>query len=219
MNEQNQHWADLFQMVFGANTENWGTTLESWNDLFHAEGRSNSELLAVVHSIAKRRIIPKFAPDFLQAIREELRLQDESMRANQETRRLEDLHKPTKCLLCKDSGWVCGLPHIATVFGFEWKKPRAEMAVTCKCGLGRHINGKWASAQPNPKTVMGFDEYAEKNPHWRGQLELRQKERAAEMAANNHQNGNPAWKAVTDRILATLQARQQALPEHPHQNI
>lgn len=205
----NQSWVNLFQQVFFSNTDTWVETLGTWDDLFKAEGRSNSEMTAAVYAITKKSKIPQYPTEFLAALRAELRQNDESLRQHQETARAADYAKPVRCRTCKDTGWVVGIPHLDTVFGPEWRTPRYTMAVTCHCGLGHHINQKWANAQPDPKQVLGLMDYETKNPHWRAQLQLQQKERDAERAAWVLENGDP-FRAVVERLVARYRAQAEA---------
>lgn len=202
-------WVDLFQAVFSANTPEWQKTLGVWSVLFHAEGRSNSELVEAVYAVTRRNPVPRFAPEMLSAIREELRGQDEAVRLAHESQRISDLAKPIRCWTCRDTGWVTDLPHPEFVSGPQWLKPYRTVAVTCGCGLGKHIGGKWASAQPEAKPVLGWDEYQQRNPHWEVQVGVRQAERDAERAAWEQQHGNP-FKEVVERIVARYRAQAEA---------
>jgi hypothetical protein len=154
-------WLDLFQSMFHANTPAWGQTLFAWGQLFHAEGRSNSELVSAVYSVTRRSPIPQFPTQFLEAIRDELRQQDRSMAAQNESRRLDDTI-PAQCDTCSDSGWISGLPHLSSVYGPEWRKPRWTMAVTCFCSAGEQLNARAAGRQTDPKNLMTFMRYGRK---------------------------------------------------------
>lgn len=201
-------WMDLFQAIFSCNTDQWAETLVVWDDLFRAEGRANSELAAAVVAISKRSPIPRFAPEFLEALRQEFRTQDQSIREQQEAARVAAVSRPVLCRTCGDSGWVVDLPHLETVNGLEWIKPYRTQACTCHCGLGHHLGQKWASAQPNPKPVMGFSEYQQRNPYWREMWQLRAKERAADFAAHKQAHGKQPWEETVKRILARYQGGQ-----------
>ena len=194
-------WSDLFASMFGANSPEWQRTLGTWAVLFHAEGRSNGELLAAIQSISRHSPVPQFSTQFLDAIRLELRRQDSSVREAVESKRLAEIAKPIRCHRCGDSGWVVGVPHVDFVHGPVWLKPRRTMAVTCDCGLGRHIHGRWSNAQPEPKAVLGWSEYEQRNPHWNAQAELRRVEVAAEMAAHEQQHGAPGWRKTVEAIV------------------
>lgn len=202
-------WMDLFQAMFSANTDNWAETLVVWDDLFRAEGRSNSEICAAVVAISKRSPMPRFAPEFLEALRQEFRAQDQSIREQQEAARVRAVSKPVLCRTCGDSGWVVDLPHLETINGLEWCKPYRTMAATCHCGLGHHIHGKWSQAHPTPKPVMTFSEYQQRNPYWSEMWQLRAKERQAEVAAYKQQHGAQAWEQTVKRILARYQGGDQ----------
>lgn len=194
-------WSDLFASLYGCNSAEWQRTLGTWAVLFHAEGRSNQEMLAAVQAISRHSPVPQFPTQFLDAIRLELRRQDSSVREATESRRIEESAKVTRCRRCGDCGWVVGVPHVDFVDGPVWLKPRRTMAVTCDCGLGRHIHGRWSNAQPEPKAVMPWSEYEARNPHWDAQMEHRRVEVAAEMAAHEQENGAPGWKQTVEAIL------------------
>jgi len=194
-----QNWLDLFQALFSANSAQWGPTLLAWRELFTAEGRSNSELVAVCHGIAKRQVIPKFAPEFLQAIREELAKQDASFARQREDARLADLTQPTRCRRCRDVGMITGLPHVDFVDGVNWPRPRYTQSETCDCPLGQQSRQRWLSME---KPVMSFAEYERRNPHWRSQVQMRRLEVEAELTAHRQQHGDPAWVAIVERIKA-----------------
>lgn len=202
-------WVDLFQAVFSANTPEWQKTLGVWSVLFHAEGRGNSELVEAVYAVTRRQPVPRFAPEMLSAIREELGRQDESIRQANESQRLADVAKPIRCWNCRDTGWVTDLPHPDFVNGPVWMKPCRTVAVTCGCGLGRLLNQRWAGAQPEAKQVMGWDEYQNRNPHWRAHVDVRQAERDAERAAWVQQHGDP-FAEVVERIVARYRAQAEA---------
>ena len=197
----NLRWSDLFATMYGANSPEWQRTLGTWAVLFHAEGRSNSELLSAVQAISRMSPVPQFPTQFLDALRGELRRQDSSMRESAEAKRLAEVTKPIRCRLCGDTGWVVGVPHVDFVSGPEWLLPRRTMAVTCQCGLGGFINSRWANAQPDPKKVMSFSEYEARNPHWRAQMEVRRAEVDAELATHQQENGEPSWRGVVEGIL------------------
>ena len=194
-------WYDLLQTLFGANSPDWAVTLTAWNTLFQAEGRSNSELVKAVEAVTRHNPIPNYAPEILNAIRSELFLRDQSFREATEAKRLAEVTKPIRCRRCGDCGWVVGVPHVEFVAGPEWLKPRRSMAVTCDCGLGRHIHGRWENAQPEAKKVLSFSEYEGRNPHWQTQMELRRVEVAAEMAAHEQQHGAPSWRRTVEAIV------------------
>jgi hypothetical protein len=166
-------------------------------------------MVAAVKTLTRSSPMPKFAPEYLEAIRRILQEQDLEIRAQRESRRLSDLDKPTRCPTCRDSGWVCGLPHLESVHGVEWLEPRYTQAVLCVCGLGHHLSTRWASAEP-PRHVMGLREYETRNPYWRAQQEARRLERAAESAAHSHQHGDPAFLQAAKAVLARLQEKQPA---------
>jgi hypothetical protein len=194
-------WVDTFQSLFGANTPEWQRTLQTWAALFHAEGRGNSELNACLMSITRHNPMPQFPTQFLAAIRHELKRQDDSVReANERTRLAETASGPPKCPGCRDSGWLI-VPHVEFVEGPEWKKPRRTMAVTCCCPVGCVIKDRWASAKPDPKAVMSWDEYSGRNPHWKAQMEVRNLEVQAELAAHIQENGDFEWRNVVESIL------------------
>lgn len=198
-------WSDLFAALFGANSPEWQRTLGTWAVLFHAEGRSNSELVSALQAISRHNPVPQFPTQFLDALRSELRRQDLSIRDAHERSRLAELTKPIRCHRCGDCGWVIGLPHVEFVSGPEWPKPRRTMAVTCDCGLGRHVHGRWNNAQPDPKQVMSFAEYECRNPHWQTHQELRRVEVAAEMATWEQEHGQASWKATVEAIIKRYQ--------------
>lgn len=194
-------WSDLFASLYGANSPEWQRTLGTWAVLFHAEGRANHEMLAAVQAISRHAPVPQFPTQFLDALRSELRRQDSSVREASEAKRLAEIAKPIRCRRCGDCGWVVGVPHVEFVAGPEWLKPRRSMAVTCDCGLGRHIHGRWENAQPEAKKVLSFSEYEGRNPHWQTQMELRRVEVAAEMAAHEQQHGAPSWRRTVEAIV------------------
>lgn len=196
-----QNWVDLFQALFSAHSPTWGPTLLAWKQLFEAESRSNSELVAVCHGIAKRTTIPKFAPEFLQAIREELAKQDASFARQREDARLADLTQPTRCRKCRDVGMITGLPHVDFVDGVNWNRPRYTQSATCDCAQGQQSRQKWLSME---KPVMTFGEYERRNPHWRSQVQMRRLEVEAELTAHRQQHGDPAWAAVVERLKARM---------------
>lgn len=206
-------WPNLFQALFGANSADWAKTLAAWSLLFDAEGRSNSELVSAVHALTRRSPVPQFPTQFLEALRDELRQQDSSMRRNQEARRVEESVRPARCGICGDSGWVCGLPHLSSVHGLEWTKPRWTCAVTCACDTGQVVASKWAQRQPEPKPVLGLLEYTRKNPGWEAQVETRRLEAAAEWTTTVQENGPPEWMATVQAILSRYQG--DAVTEMP----
>jgi hypothetical protein len=197
-------WLDLFQGLFHANTPAWGQTLFAWGQLFHAEGRSNSELVSAVYAITRRNPMPQFPTQFLEALRDELRQQDRSMSAQAESRRLDDTI-PVQCDTCSDSGWVCGLPHLSSVWGPEWRKPRTTMAVTCFCSAGEQLNARAAGRQTDPKSLMSFIRYSAKNPHYQTQMDTRAVEVNAELKTHEQEKGPPQWRATVEAMLRRYQ--------------
>ncbi len=196
-----QNWIDLFQALFAANGPQWGPTLLAWRELFHAEARSNSEMVAACHSIAKRQVIPRFAPEFLQSIREELAKQDTAFARQREDARLADLSQPTRCRRCRDVGLITGLPHHQFVDGVQWQRPRHTQAATCDCPAGQTSRQRWMAMN---KVLMTFQEYERINPHWRSQIQMRRLEVEAELTAHRQQHGDPEWMAIVERLKARM---------------
>ena len=194
-------WVDLFQALYGANSDDWARTLATWSVLFNAEGRSNSELVHAVHAISRRSPVPQFPTQFLDALRSELRAQDESIRQATESRRLAEITQPIRCTTCGDSGWICGLPHLDTVRGPEWLEPRWTCAVTCHCETGSRVFAAWGQRQPEPKPVMSWHTYGGKNPHYQAQMDLRELEAKARVQTYEQENGAAEWRAVVEGIL------------------
>lgn len=195
-------WVDLFQALFHANTPAWGQTLFAWGQLFHAEGRSNSELTSAVRALTRRSPMPNYPTEFLAALRAELRAQDESVRQQAEARRCAEITRPIRCTTCGDSGWCCGLPALESVRGPEWIQPRWTCAVTCHCEAGQILNSRWATRQPEPKPVMSWHDYAKRNPHYEAQMETRRLEVAAEVMTAEQEDGPPEWRATVNAILS-----------------
>ena len=75
------------------------------------------------------------------------------------------------------------------------------MAVTCCCPVGCVIKDRWANAKPDPKAVMCWDEYSGRNPHWKAQMEVRNLEVQAELAAHIQEYGDFEWRNVVESIL------------------
>ena len=196
-----QNWVDLFQALFSAHSPTWGPTLLAWRELFNAESRSNSEMVSACHSIAKRQVIPRFAPEFLQAIREELSRQDASFARQREDDRLSQLDQPVRCRRCRDVGMITGLPHVDHVDGANWSRPRYTQSAICDCPLGQQSRQKWLSLN---KPLMTFGEYERRNPHWRSQVQMRRLEVEAELTAHRQQHGDPAWVAIVERLKARM---------------
>ena len=195
---QNVAWFDLFQTLFGANTPDWQLTLVSWNTLFTAEGRSNSEMVHAVQAVTRRSPVPRFAPEILDALRSELRTIDRQMRESAESRRLNEIDRPIRCRKCRDVGMITGLPHCQHVDGVNWPAPRVTQATTCDCEMGKHCSQKWMTAN---KPLMSWLEYIQTNPHWKVQMEMRKLEVDAEVKAHRQQHGAPDWEKIVQRII------------------
>lgn len=198
-----QGWVDLFQQLFAAHTDSWMGTLGTWDDLFRAEGRSNSELIHAVLAISRRTSeMPQFPTQFLQALREELRKIDASMAGAESAARAAST-KPTRCMDCRDSGLYAAVPtpNLSCVFGMEWRYPYYTVAVCCHCGLGRWKFDNWKGRQDKARPYS-FDEYVQANPDWKAQVELRAKAKAAEAAAAKLDASRGAWSAALRETLA-----------------
>ena len=198
---QNIAWFDLFQTLFGANTPDWQLTLVSWNTLFTAESRSNSEMVHAVQAVTRRSPVPRFAPEILDALRSELRIIDRQMRENAESKRLSEIDKPIRCRKCRDVGMITGLPHCHHVDGMNWPTPRMTQAATCDCEMGRQSSQKWSTAN---KPVMAWSEYTQLNPHWKVQMEMRRLEVDAEVKAHRQQHGAPDWERIVQSINSRI---------------
>jgi len=194
----NTPWPNFFQVMFGAGTDQWKLTLATWAELFHAEGRSNSEMVSVIHGISRRDQLPKFPTDFLEAIRSELKAQDAVFVRKREDARLASLDQPLRCKKCRDVGQVTGLPHCQHVNGVNWKRPRYTQAVLCDCQMGEMSRQKWHSMN---KPLMSWSEYVRLNPDWFVQLSMRKLEVDAEVAAHRQQFGAPDWAGIVQRMI------------------
>ena len=191
-------WVDLFQSLWSANTPAWVCTLRTWAHLFHAEGRSNIELVHAIFAVSKRTKLPQFPVDHLQALREEIRTQDEQISRERESVRVA--REVIRCTLCGDCGMVCGLPHLACVDGPQWLPPRNTVAVTCTCQAGSQSAARW---RERGKPSLSYHDYQCQNPNYEAQLTTRAAEVAAEMATFRQQHGDGSW----DRSIAAILAR------------
>ena len=198
-------WISVFQGLFHAFTDQWKVTLAAWAEQFHAEGRSNSELVFAVQAVSKRNPLPKFPLDLYEALREELKIQDRCVQGRNQAENAKALGwRPYRCGTCCDSGWIVGLPHPESVRGPEWIAPRRTCAVTCHCAKGAQVNAAWAMRPGEPKHIWDWSTYAQRNPSYQAQLEAAQIERQAIVTTHEHQHGDFEWRQTVERILERM---------------
>ena len=206
-------WIEFFKAIFHANTEAWEKTIAAWSMMFHADGRSDDEMIVCIKKVIARQPMPKFPLEILAALQEELRAIDQMAKTAREAFRLE--YRPPVCDYCKDSGWVSGLPHLECVEGPVWTSPRWTMACTCCCDKGRRFNDHFATREQEPQKIMGFMEYTKRNPHFHAQMSQRALEKNAELAAHEQQHGPHPGRFLLAKVLARHQATS---PEANFQN-
>jgi len=169
-------WQEVHARLFSTPSERWWETYAIWTRLFHAEGWNDEQLVDAVYRIARRAVLPQFAPQHLQAIREELIA---SARELREVRKRQ--FEAVRCATCDSTGWVVGLPHLDHVREGRWHTDMGvyyTQAVCCSCGKGQAIKAAVAARWQKElvregQFPMDYNEYLRRNSAFREQLAAR----------------------------------------------
>ena len=200
-------WQEIHARLFSTPADRWWETYAIWSRLFDAEGWSHEQVTDAVYRVARRNVLPQFAPQHLQAIREEL------LSAAREIRDLRRRHFDAEsCSTCKSTGWVVELPHLDHVRDGRWHTDMGvyyTQSVCCSCGKGQSI--KTAIAAHWSKELvregqfpMDWTEYMRKNPGYREQLDIRAQVRATQRELDGHKQLSTSNEQVRQRLAEIM---------------
>lgn len=200
-------WQEIHARLFSTPSERWWETYAIWARLFDVEGWSHEQVTDAVYRVARRNVLPQFAPQHLQAIREEL------LSAAREIRDLRRRHFDAEsCATCQSSGWVTELPHLDHVKDGRWLTDMGvyyTQAVCCSCGKGQSI--KTAVAAHWSKELiregqfpMDWNEYMRKNPGYREQLEIRKQVHATQRELDGHKKLSTSNEQVKQKLTEIM---------------
>lgn len=169
-------WQEVHARLFSTPSERWWETYAIWTRLFSAEGWNDEQLADAVYRVARRAVLPQFAPQHLQAIHEEL------LASARESRELRRKHfEAHSCSTCGSTGWIVDLPHLDHVRESVWHTDMGvyyTQAVCCSCEKGQAtktaIAARW-SKEPirEGQFPMDLNEYLRRNSGYRDQLAAR----------------------------------------------
>ena len=149
--------------------ESWAAILSNrWLPIFQEHGYTPEELMAATRALVVSTKPPAFIAQHLAGINEEVSKGRAVIRPS-EPRPTED--KGT-CTTCQGSGFV-EVPHLDSIVEGRWEpmKPynrQMTFAVLCSCPLGN-----WTANRQGERKTLTLTRYADLNPFWREQLELR----------------------------------------------
>lgn len=187
-------WAMKHCQTFGLLDEREVAMVLSWREpLCEIGGYTLTELFDATAQMAARTA-PKFRSDHLRMIQERIMNVRLAIAAKESQERLEDASREDRgvCAACFSSGFMF-VPHPAAILNGVWIRPWYEMAVLCRCALGRHISMNEVTAdsramaeadekrKPRPKARarQTIEAYERINPLWEGQMQERAKQHAA----------------------------------------
>lgn len=207
--EQVPLWQEIHVRLYSTPGDKWWETYAIWARLFDAEGWTDDQVVDAVYRTARRSVLPRFAPEHLQAIREELR---NIVREQSELRWKES--GEIGCPSCSSVGWICDLPHIEHVIDGRWTQHLGvyyTQAVCCFCLRGQAIKAAvtahWAK-QPvrEGESPMDIEAYTKRNPNYKQQIRIRENLREVERETrkNDKASSNDATRQRLQEVMAKI---------------
>jgi hypothetical protein len=207
--EQVPLWQEVHVRLYSTPGDKWWETYAIWTRLFEAEGWTDEQVVNAVYRTARRDVLPRFAPEHLQAIREELRMM---FKEQSDLRRKQA--DEVGCDACSGTGWICDLPHPEHVVEGRWMQNLGmyyTVAVCCFCmkgqGIKAFVTAHWAK-QPvrEGESPMCWDSYTKRNPEYKAQIDVRESLRQAERESNRNKaaSSNDETKKRLHEIMAKI---------------
>lgn len=200
-------WQEIHARLYSTPVDRWWETYAIWARLFDAEGWSHEQVTDAVYRVARRNVLPQFAPQHLQAIREEL------LAAAREIRELRKRHfDSVDCGTCHSVGWVTELPHLEHVKEGRWHTDMGvyyTQSVCCSCGKGQSIKTAVAALWSKElvregQFPMDLLEYLRRNPGYREQLEIRKQIYATQRELEGHKKLSTSNENVRQRLTEIM---------------
>lgn len=196
-------WQEIHARLFSTPSDRWWETYAIWTRLFHAEGWNDEQLVDAVYRIARRAVLPQFAPQHLQAIHEEL------VASANEVREIRRKHfEGVTCSTCDSTGWVMDLPHLDHVRDGRWHTDMGvyyTQAVCCSCAKGQAIKSAIAVRwQKEPiregQFPMDLPEYIRRNSGYQSQVAARDEIRRTQRELDKMKNVSSSNENVQQKL-------------------
>jgi hypothetical protein len=204
-------WAIDYCNLFRLKPESLIGTLETWFEAFDANHCTTNELKLAL--AAMRRNPPEYDREHFRV----LSLHVRHLRAEQSAAMVRAASQPKEeeygiCDLCGSTGWVT-VPHPRCVREGDFWPPHYELAVYCRCGLGRwfydnHSDMREAMRRQGRTPGVSIDVYEAWNPKWREQLEHRRHVEDTEWRAIKADKARSlvpkSWREAVEQVSANM---------------
>lgn len=208
-------WVSRHASIYQMTRQEDKAMFAQWRREFEAMGFTGAELHAATDHITREaKGVTRW--EHLEAIRDFIRSARRHESAKKRVPRVDDKPDRGTCVLCFDSGWVSGLPHLSQVTYQGWL-PLVDgstpivVSVVCTCICGRWIleafdarDGETKKRLRRPMTLV---QYTSLNACWKQQMRDLDERRKLEQSVNattRHADtfGALNIKAALERIVS-----------------